>query len=79
MGERYARALAHFGEGDYSDPGMHERTLGDLLHPARPGRVVDVVNRVSMEVGGDVAEWRLVRVVSLFASLQREARERAQD
>ena len=56
-------------------PRTAERTLGDLLHPSRPGRPTHVVNAVSREVSADVAPWRWERVLSFYAALEREAAE----
>jgi hypothetical protein len=75
-GERYATAIAFHGEGEYADPRTHERTLGDLLHPARPGRTVSVVNAAAREVATDPAAWTLDRLLDLYATLEAEARER---
>lgn len=76
IGEHYQDVVAHRGEGQYNLPGVVARTLGDLVMPLRPLRVVDVVNAVSKEVGADVAGWRVSRVWALYAQLEREAEER---
>lgn len=78
LGERYSRVIATYGEGDYSEPATAERTLSDLVSPLRSGRVMDVVNQVSREVGGDVAGWSFDRILSLYGGLEAEARERDQ-
>lgn len=75
-GERYATAIAFHGEGEYADPRTHERTLGDLLHPARPGRIVSVVNAAAREVATDPAAWSVHRLLDLYATLEAEARAR---
>jgi len=67
--------LAHLGEGDYEPPAAHERTLGDLLDPTRPGRPTDMVNAVSREMRTDVADWRLDRVLSMLRQLDNESAE----
>jgi len=76
LGDHYGSLLAHLGEGDYTPPKLYERTLGDILHPARPGRAVDVVNAASREVGTDVAGWRFERVLSMHAAIDAEAAQR---
>lgn len=77
LGERYQMVLAFGGEGDHGMPDLWERTLGDVLDPLRPGGGMAVVNEVSRDVGRDVAGWRWDRVLGLYASMVREARERA--
>jgi len=46
------------------------------VDPTRPARVVDVVNAVSRELGNDVADWRIDRLLGMVATIEREARER---
>lgn len=75
-GERYMTILAHGGEGDHGTPGVWERTIGDLIDPSRPGSIMAVVNSVSREVGRDVQGWRVDRLVSMYAGLVQESRER---
>jgi len=79
VGERYAQHIAYAGSPDHADPLSVERTLGDLLDPTRPTRVLDLVNAVSREVGRDVAGWNLGRVWSLYGQMEREARERERE
>jgi len=52
---------------------MSERTVGDLLHPARPGRPTTAVNAVSQSVSMDVAPWRFERIMQFYAGLERDA------
>lgn len=76
IGEQYSRVVAHVGEGVYEPPGVAGRTLGDMVDPTRPGRVTDLVNAVSRELGSDAKGWRYDRLVSMGAQLEREAQER---
>lgn len=76
LGDEYGRWVAHYGEGDAAPPATVERTLGDLLHPGRPGRTTHVVNAVSRSVSADVAPWRYERILSFYAGLEAESRER---
>lgn len=69
-GEHYQQLLARLGEGDYADPSPHERLLGDLLDPTRPGRMMDCVNAVTQQSKQDAAEWRVDRILSMVASLE---------
>jgi hypothetical protein len=76
LGDEYSTVVAYSGEGRYEPPDTQERLLGDFLHPARVGSVMEMVNGVTREVGVDAEGWRLERVVSMFVGLEREARER---
>lgn len=69
------RVLANEGEGDFSEPRVAQRLLGDFLHPGRPATPTHVVNTVSAEVGADVAGWRFERVLSFYGGLERRASE----
>lgn len=62
-----------------SDPRPDQRTLGDLVAPERPLRAVDAVNMASKHLGTDAAEWSVVRILSLLAHADREARQQAHD
>lgn len=75
-GERFANTGWFEGEGDFSPPGVRDRTLGDWLDPTRPGRTVDIVNAVSREVGSDVAGWRFTRTLEFFAAVEQATRQR---
>lgn len=75
-GENYQQALAHGGEGTFRDPSVYDRTLGDLVSPARSGSVTDVVNTVTRTVGLDAAEWPLSRLVSMVAGMEQEQAQR---
>jgi hypothetical protein len=68
--------LSHFGEGRIEPDGVADRRFADLVDPTRPGRVTDIVNAASREVGTDAKDWRVDRLVSMVAQLEREARER---
>lgn len=70
LGDQYQKVLAHGGEGDYSEPSLWERTLGDILSPTRPGRMVDVVNVVTRETGIDAETWRYDRLLSMLAQVE---------
>lgn len=61
-----------------TDPRPDERTVGDLVGPERPLRAMDAVNVASKELGTDAAEWSVVRLLSLLAQAEREARQRAE-
>jgi len=74
-GEAYQKILAHGGEGDYAEPSIYERTLGDLLSPVRPGRMVDCVNAVTRETGVDAADWRVSRMLSMLAGIEQSGPE----
>jgi len=63
------------GSDAYADPSVAERTLGDYLHPRRPGSVTILVNAVSREIGADAAPWSFYRLVTFVAGLERERRE----
>lgn len=67
--DAYARALAHYGEGDHEPPAVWERRAGDLVDPTRSGRAVDVVNGVSRATGQDTAAWTLDRLLSMAATV----------
>lgn len=70
QGEHY-RQLLNFGtEQNVTDPKNHERTLGDLLDPLRPGRMTDLVNSVTRETGIDAATWRVDRLLRMVASIE---------
>lgn len=71
-GEHYQELLAHLGEGDHADPKPFERTLGDLIDPTRPGRVMDICNAVTRKAKMDAAEWRVDRILSMVATLQND-------
>lgn len=58
-------------------PPTTQRTLGDLLHPMRPGRPTHIVNAVSRSVSADTATWRYERTLAYYAGL--EAQQRAGD
>ena len=78
MGDRYQRVLAFSADGgidDYAAPDLHERTLGDLIAPTRPGRMVDVVNMVRREVPGDPTAWSVYEFLSMVAMLERERQQ----
>ena len=75
-GDNYQAAIAHGGEGDFREPSVAERTIGDLLDPRRPGRVVDLVNAAARETGLRVEGWRVDRLLSMVSGLEAEARER---
>ena len=75
LGDNYGSVLAWAGEGDYSDPDPHERALGDFVDPTRSARMVDCVNAVSREVGADVADWRVDRLLSMVGVLVHERRQ----
>lgn len=62
--------MAHYGEGTYSMDSVIDRTLGDLLHPARVGNPTAVINAVARELGQDVADWRFERLVQFYAGLE---------
>jgi len=66
-GANYQRVLAHHGTGSAAAPTPQERTLGDLLTPARPLRPVDIVNVVSRDLSADVADWPLDRLMHMVA------------
>lgn len=68
--------LAFGTDVDVGQVGVWERGVGSLLDPTRPGSVMEVVNAVSREVGGDAGGWRVDRLLSMVAGLEREARER---
>lgn len=74
--ERYQQTLAYAGEGTFEDPSVYNRTLGDLVSPARSGSMTDVVNAVTREVGTDAAEWPVGRLVSMLAGMEHEAAQR---
>jgi hypothetical protein len=77
--DHYQRILAHDGEGSWDEPATYERTLADLIDPTRPGRMQDVVNAVSRDVGTDTAEWGAARLLSALVPIQREAEQRQAD
>lgn len=71
-GGHYQDLVAVRGEGPNHMPGPHERRLGDLLDPRLPGRMVDLVNGVTRQVGMDAAAWRLDRLLHMAAALAQE-------
>ena len=73
LGDEYRRQLAFRADGDISDVSAYQRTLGDLLDPARPGRIVDVVNAVTRHSGIDAGEWPINRVWSMLESIEVQA------
>jgi len=75
-GERYQQVVAYGGEGTFRDPSVRDRTLGDLVSPARTGSVTDVVNVVTREVETDAADWPLSRLVSMVRGMEHEAEQR---
>jgi hypothetical protein len=77
--EHYQRILAFDGEGSWEEPDTYERTLGDLIDPTRPGRMQDVVNAVSRDVGTDTAEWGVARLLSALVPIRQEAEQRQAD
>lgn len=64
--------IAHFGTGAVSTPGPHERALGDLLSPIRPGRCVDLINVVTRDLRQDVAGWDMDRILGMVALMSEE-------
>lgn len=75
-GGQYQTLRAHLGEGDYSDPTLAERTLGDYLDPHRPGSTMQLCNAAARDVGQPVDTWPYARLVRLVATIQREAQQR---
>lgn len=69
IGEQYAHKLAFEGEGDATPPKPHERPLGDILLPSRPGTATDLVNQASQVAGTDAKAWRFDRVIRMVGSM----------
>lgn len=69
-GNNYRAILAHGTEHAPEDPGVYRRSVGDYLDPTRPGRVIDLVNAVTLETGIDAERWRWDRIVSMVAGLE---------
>lgn len=78
LGDQYRRVLAFGADENPGDPRTYERTLGDLLDPLRPGRVVDIVNAVTRETGVDAEGWRIDRLLSMVAGLEADAAARGE-
>jgi len=69
--------LAWAGEGDYAEPGPHERTVADYVSPHRAGSATTICNAAAREVAGeDVTAWPWPRLVQFVAGLRREAQQR---
>lgn len=75
VGGRYGKVFIATDRG-IPAYGIHERALGDLLDPYRPGSATGVVNAVSRSVGFDAAGWTVGRLLSMAGRVEREARER---
>jgi len=69
-GDQFQKIMAHGGEGDYSDPSVYQRTLGDLIDPTRSGGFMQIVNAVTREVGSDVSEWPLNRLLNMVGGME---------
>ena len=77
QGENYKR-IRLWSTDDGEPPRPTDRTLGDIVAPERPARATDAVNRASVRLGTDAAEWTVVRLLSLLGQIEREARQRAE-
>lgn len=77
--EHYQRLGANLGEGDFSDVSTYQRTLGDLVDPRRPGRMIDVINTVSRDVGDDCKEWSVARLLSMVINIEQEQQQPSPD
>lgn len=77
-GDQFRTILNHGTEENVENPGVYERTIGDLLDPYRTGSAMHVVNAVSREMGVDAASWRVDRLLSMVAGLEREAARRSE-
>lgn len=71
-GGHYQTTLAHYGTGPSDVPPPHERTFGDLISPARPGRAVDLVNAVTRDIRSDAAGWGIDRILGMVALMAEE-------
>jgi len=70
--------MAYYGEEGGTIPTPDERLLGDYLSPVRPFSMTNVVNTVSKELGTDVAEWSVKRLLSMVG-LIRHSKQQRQD
>lgn len=75
-GDNYRTIINHGGENIVENPGLSERTIGDLVDPWRSGSAMFVVNVVSREMGFDAAAWDLDRLLSMYAGIERDAARR---
>lgn len=79
VGDQYAKLLSHAVGPDAAAVSLSDRTLGDLVDPTRPGRMLSLVNAVSADIGTDAAGWTVDRLLAYAATLEQRDRERSRE
>jgi len=77
IGDRYAKLLSHAVGPDAAAVSLSDRTLGDLVDPTRPTRMLHLVNAVSADIGTDAAGWTVDRLLAYAAELEQRERARS--